>query len=95
MRLRDAYREFSSLHRRIAFDAPNQAERALAKVGGVMRDLRFAEPFQSRDAAIEGLDQPVEIREHVPGVRAPAVGYRGHRVLLPGIELRSRSGCHT
>ncbi len=44
-----------------------------------MGDLGLAQPLQPRHTAIEGFYEPVEVREHLAGVRAPVVFCDGHR----------------
>src|SRR4029450_13866957 len=58
---KDGSESARSVHRRIAFDPADQAQRPFSKVGRVMGNLRLAQTFETRHSSIQRLDEPVEI----------------------------------
>jgi len=86
--------------RSLCFDSLNQVQRPFAEIGGILGDLRFADPFEPRDAAVESRNELCEVGQHllnlgrvlVDGCQWTLVGYR--RVARQGTYCGSRSGCH-
>jgi hypothetical protein len=73
-------------------DLGNQEGGTSTQVRGVASNLRFADPLEARDAAIESLDQAIQIREHFfGGLDSTRVNGIHDRSLMAAVDRR-RSG---